>query len=75
MARDFLRTMAEVAQRLFVTLGALGSWRAHGRGPRWIRVVGSIALPAPGRRGLRGPERIQRLAVCNISSATSACPS
>lgn len=73
MTRDFLRTMAEVAQRLFVTSDAMGSWCAYGQGPRWIRVVGSFALPAPGLRGLLGRERIQGLAVCSISSAARAC--
>jgi hypothetical protein len=45
MTRGFLRTMAEVAQRPFVTLGALGSWRAHGRG-----LVGSESSGPPRYR-------------------------
>ena len=59
ITRGFLRTTAEVAQRAIVTSDASGSWRAYGEGPRWIRVLGSIALPAPGPRGLLGRERIQ----------------
>jgi len=73
MTRDLLLTTAEVAQRLLVTSDILGSWRARGQGPRWIRVVGSIPPPAPGCRGLLGRERIQGVAVCSIYSAAGAC--